>query len=56
MTKILTYLSAGWRMELAPFHRFVSQLVVVAKASSGHFPLPFLISPDCSGLKELDQM
>jgi len=40
----LTYLSAVWRMELAPLLwcvRHIPRLVV--KASSGHYPLPFLI-------------
>jgi hypothetical protein len=31
-------------MELAPYIRFFKTSMQVVKASSGHFPLPFLIS------------
>jgi hypothetical protein len=41
----LTYLSATWRMELAPFLALLtSKTWEVVKASSGHYPQPFLIS------------
>jgi hypothetical protein len=45
----LAYLSASRRMELAPFRHCHPELVEgnnweVVKASSGHYPQPFLIS------------
>jgi len=55
---LLTYLSRRLSvgMELAPCPKIIYLKGQVAKASSGHFPQPFLISfPILSGCKELLQ-